>query len=68
MKNEQTLVTEVLIANRNQEVIFKLLEHLEPAFSLVAAVELSGISTAHIQNLHVILLQHFKSSANNYIN
>jgi len=68
VQDQQALLAQIRITNGHQKVVLHLLEDLEPRLSLVGRLELGGVSTANIENLHVVLLQRFKLSADHNIN
>jgi hypothetical protein len=43
------------------------LEDLEPAFALVAAGKLSGVTTAYVQDLHVIDIEGLELILDHYV-
>ena len=68
VEDEKSLLTQLRIADGDQKVVFHLLEDLEPALSLMAALEFCRIGTANIKNLHVVSFEHLIPSADDNIN
>jgi len=50
-------LTNFRVADADKHVVLQFLPNLEPAFILVGVGELRGVSSADVQDVHVVLVQ-----------